>query len=490
MHNTSKESKNTDNQARKSFLVLFMTEFWERFGFYAVTSLLVIFMSKQLGYSDTLAFSIFAAFSALMYITPALGGYIADNYLGYRRSLAAGAILLTAGYCTLALPFTGHLILALALVVVGQGFFKSMPYSMIDGIYKSKTQRKTLDSVYTLYYLSINLGAILPLLISGYLAQNHLWALAYATAAVGMALGALTFCCNYKRLKPADNKLGVKPVKAKIYLLLLATAAVALVVSWALLEWTEAAHIAVWSGSALVLAFIMFQCRHMTRAEQGRVIISILLMVSGAIFFALYYQQPTSLTLFIDRNVTRDLFGIHLPSSTFWIFNPFWIIVLGPILSWMYKRLSKRNNDLSIPVKFAIGSGSMAIGYLVIVLATYTHDANFHISAWWIVVSYLFQSAAELLVNALGPSMIAKLVPKEIKSIMMGMWFIATALGGVVAGSLASLTSIKKSLLGHNAYTMHVYAHAFLEFAILSTITSLLVLLLAKPYTKLMHTIK
>jgi len=156
-----------------------------------------------------------------------------------------------------------------------------------------------------------------------------------------------------------------------------------------------------------------------------------------------------------------------LPSSSFWMFNPMWILIIGPFLNALYNKLGKQKRDFSVTMKFSIGMLFMGMGYLTVVIGTHYANASQHISSWWIIWSYAFQSTAELLVNALGTAMIAKLVPKKMVSVMMGMWFVSTSLGGILAGTMANMTDIPKHHVSA-LYTMHVYAHAFSTFAWIS----------------------
>ena len=450
------------------FYVLFLTEMWERFGFYLMNSLLILYLTKSMGYGDKTAYTAFAAFSALLYITPAVGGYLADHFMGYRRALQFGAVMMTVGYAALALPFHYAIFPALALVVIGTGFFKAMPYALLNQLYRSEAQRSKMDGAFTLYYLSIQIGGLAPVFFGGYAVRYFGWHVTFSAAALGMLVGYLTFRTGKRFFTKADIDVGYQSLPQWFMpALTVACVAAALVVT-ALLMYASVASTVVWSLAAAFVVYVLFKARHLTGKERTRLIVATGLCVFGMVFFAFYYQQPMSLTLFIDRNVDRHVLGLLLPSSSFWMLNPMWILIVGPFLNALYNKLGKHQRDLSVTMKFSIGMLFMGMGYLTVVIGTHYANASQHISAWWIVWSYAFQSTAELLVNALGTAMIAKLVPKQMVSVMMGMWFISTSLGGILAGTMANLTAVPKHQHVSALYTMHVYSHAFSTFAWIS----------------------
>lgn len=446
------------------FYVLFLTEVWERFGFYLMNSLLILYLTKAMGYSDKTAYTAFAAFSALLYITPAIGGYLADHFMGYRRALSFGAGMMAAGYTTLAMPFHHAMFPALALIVMGNGFFKAMPYALLNQLYRSKAQRSKMDGAFTLYYLSIQMGGLAPLFLGGFAVHYFGWHITFGAAAVGMVVGCFTFAAGRRCFAKADIEVSSQQLP-RWFMPALTTGCVAVaVIVTALLMYATAASVVVWSMAGALVVYVMFKAKNLTGRERTRLIVATALCAFGMMFFAFYYQQPMSLTLFIDRNVNRHILGITLPSSSFWVFNPMWILIIGPCLNAVYNKLGKHNRDLSLPMKFSIGMLFMGMGYLTIVVGTHYANGSQHISSWWIVGSYAFQSTAELLVNALGTAMIAKLVPKSMVSLMMGMWFISTSVGGILAGTMANMTAVPKAH-ANAMHTMHVYVHAFSLFA-------------------------
>lgn len=467
------------------FYVLFLTEMWERFGFYLINSLLILYLTKAMGYDDKSAYTIFAAFSALLYITPPLGGYIADRFLGYRRTLTLGAALLTVGYAVLALPLHQLIYPALACVIMGTGFFKSMPYSLLNQLYRSEAQRKKMDGAFTMYYLSIQIGGLVPLFLGGFLVRALGWHPTFAMGMVGMSIGFITFVLGRRCFVDADIAIGYKKTNYFFLGALFIGSVFIMAIIALLLEHTTATQIFIWSITAAVLSYVAFKARRLNNNERFRLIVAVGLTALGAVFFALYYQQPMSLTLFIDRNVNRNIFGFTMPSSSFWVWNPIWILIIGPCLSQLYNWLGQKNHDLSITLKFGIGIIFMGIGYLVIVVGTAFTNSTQHISSGWIAGSYAFQSTAELMVNALGTAMIAKLVHKSLLNVMMGVWFIGTSVGGLVAGNFANLTAAPAHATALE--TLHIYSHAFSIFAAVSISIGIVVCLIAPAITRMVQ---
>jgi POT family proton-dependent oligopeptide transporter len=483
MKTTTILSENTKQPG--GFYVLFLTELWERFGFYLMNALLVLYMTKALGYSDAAAYTSFAGFSALLYITPIMGGYVADHFLGYRLTLTLGSVLLTFGYALLLIPETWGVFLALSFVVVGMGCFKSMPYALLNQLYRTSEQRRKIDSAFTLYYLAIQIGSIPPVLVGGFLVHALGWHPTFAIAAIGMFIGLLTFILNLKFFKDADIEIGYRKRNNVTFSVIVVGCFIAAGIMNFLLNHSDWAHLIVWTITVVMLGYIAIKARALNAKERIRLLIALALTAfGGVVFFALYYQQPMSLTLFVDRNVNRHFLGLNIPSASYWALNPIFVLSIGAVLSVVYDKLSKIGKDPSITMKFGFGVIFMALGYFIVVWGTYFADSTYHISSWWIVGSYALQATAELLVNALGTAMIAKLVPKSLVSVMMGMWFIGTAIGGLLSGTLAKLAAIPKTEMDPLT-TLHVYAHAFNTFAWLSLVVGIIACIAAPTVTRL-----
>lgn len=461
-------------QSKLGVATVCMVEMWERFGFYTVVSLLVLFMTKRYDYSDEQAYNIFAAYTSLLYITPSIGGYFADHFLGYHRSLILGAFVMVLGYVFIALPTHNFFFLGLSTIIIGMGFFKSMPYAIMGRLYKDDLAG--LDRGCTYYYLAIQVGAIMPVMCGGFMVRYFGWHFTFSIAAIGMSLAALIFILMHNFFKTADNTVGLSRINpATLPAFILGSITTALGFTY-LLEHIILTRIVVILGTIGVIAYISYYCRRLTAKERGRIIAAIILSTVAVIYTMLYLQQSSSIVLFTDRNINRLVFGIEIPPSAFWLLAPVWIGIMGLVLGQVYKALSKANKGISIASKFVFGLFCMGIGFGVLYFARYTSAADFHASPFWLVGSYAFQCTAELLINALGPAMILQFVPRQLSGIMMGIWFLAAAGGGLLAGVLANMMSIPDNI-SSAAESMQIYTHAFGVAALLTIGLSVLYLL-------------
>ncbi len=466
MSTRNNSQKNATKSQRRSFTVLFSTEMWERFAFYTLSSLFVLYLIRQMGFSDGKAFSLYGAFTALLFIMPPVGGYLADRYLNYQSTLIVGVVILIIGYSLIIFPENRFFYMGLSCIIIGQGFFKSMPYLLLGQVYGD--DKKSLDSRYTLYYLSINIGGIPAVLFSGVIAKSLGWDYAYAIAALGMVVAFISFSAFFRYLKPYVNKTNKIRLQAVAWILL-GSIAVAATVDTLLLH-VRLADAAIIIACLGLIAYVLKNMYKLTHKERKKLWFMLGLIALSIVFFAFWYQMPTSLTLFIARNVDRHIFGFNLPASSFWAFNPIWILVMSPILAWFYKKLGKRNPNMWI--KFSFGLGLIAIAYWVIVAGCRFFNTAGIISAYWIVAGYLFLSLGELLVSALGASMVIKYSPQSMRGVMMGVWFFASSIAGILAGRLAKMTDIPHS--NHNViYSLHVYQHAFSVFGTTALIITL-----------------
>lgn len=472
-------------QKRMGFNVLFLTEIWERFGFYTVASLLILYMTKALNFSDSTAYTTFATFSALLYITPLIGGYLADKILGYRRTLLMGVITLAIGYVFLSFPSHQALYFGLALVIMGNGFFKSMPYALLGKIYEDQPEK--LESKFTIYYLAINIGGIPALVLAGVIANLIGWNSAFAIAAVGLVIALTIFSAGQRYFHHLGNAIDHKKITLSIYLaIIVGTLASAGLTSY-LLTHPSLANISIYLITAAGLLYIGIAMRSLTTVERKRLLACILMFAVGTAFFVFYYQAPTSLTLFIDRHVNHHIFGVTLPSSSYWGFNPAWIILLGPFLSAAYRKLGKHNPSTAI--KFGIGIALMGIAYYVIAIGITFANKQAMTSSWWIIGSYGFQAVAELLVSALGNGLASQYAPKHLVGVMIGIWFLSTSIGGIIAGKIANIAAVSPHIK-NASLSLHIYKHAFLTYGNIALIVGAIACALAPIINWLTNTKK
>ncbi|MAZ38864.1 MAG: dipeptide/tripeptide permease [Legionellales bacterium] len=474
----------------KAFYILFFVEMWERFGYYGLQALLILYLSKVFNFSDNKAYGTFAAFAALVYATPFLGGFIGDKLIGYHRSLTIGSLMLMCGYFMLSIPtqlLDAHgsqilFYLALGTIVAGNGFFKTSPASLLGKIYGPDDIR--VDSGFTLFYMSINVGSLISMALCGYIAKAISWQAGFATCAIGLALGTITFFMSKKLIANYGSPADFEPLKKK-YILPLTTGTLIVIVASALL--IRYLGFTQWILSFVMLGAVLFYgilIKRTNNLERTKLIACFILTIFAIVFYCLYFQAPQSINLYVDRNVDHHIFGLFVPTASFQSLNPFWILVLAPCLSAFYKKMESNRGDFSLPVKFAAGIFIMGLGFMVLYISKFYADATHHVSAWWVVLSFFLQSFGELLVSALGLAMITKLAPPQFIAVMMGTWYLSTSAAAYLSGLLAKLASVPQGITDPAA-SLKIYSHVFYQFGWITMLIGLLVFCTAPLLKKL-----
>lgn len=459
-----------DRHPRKAFFVLFFVEIWERFGYYGIASLLVLYMVQRLRIGDTRADIIWGAFSALAYSMPMLGGYIGDRILGARRTLVLGAITLALGYVLLSVPLDETLFPAMGLIALGNGLFKINPNNLLSRLYEGEHSK--LDILFTVYYMSLNIGSFFSILLTPWIKDHATWMivlgplrfdswhLAFGLSAIGLTLGLLNYGAFQRYLRPFGTAPDFKKLDVRK---LLAIIAISLVIAYILSEvirYRLAAIGVVWLFVLLMIYVFVHLLRTGRRHERSRVGACIIFIVMSSIW-AVYNQQIyTSLTLFALRNVEHHILGIPVSAAQFQDLNQFWLVLLALPLAWFYQRMGRtKRGDFSIAAKYAAGLYLLAIAFFLYAASSLTAHAGI-VSSWWLVAGYAAQSLGELLISALGFSMVSQLVPEHSRGIIMGAWFLGMGVSMYAGGAIASFASIPSGTLGAIA-TLPVYTRLF-----------------------------
>ena len=451
----------------RAFYPIFFVEVWERFGFYGVQALIVLFMVQSLGHSDAYADLLFTAFAALVFLFPALGGYVGDRLLGTKRTILLGAIFLAVGYFLLSVSIHSQrfMELSLATIAVGNGLFKANPSSLLSKVYQKMQVNQ--DGGFTLYYMAINIGAFLSLFLVPIINQYFGWQLAFMSSGVGMVLAIV----NYLSMKRYIDAVGSGPDFQKIvwgrYLGVIITAVLLIMVSTWLLGHHDILQALLIAAAIVLFAFFFLQGIKASKDERKGMLLFVILFAQAIVFFVLYFQVPTSMTLFVLRNVNHSILGFPVQPGAFQGLNPLWILILSPILAMIYNKMAKKNRDFSMPAKFALGTLCAGIAFLVLPLGTLFAKAGI-VNSLWVVLSYLFQSAGELLVSALGLSLVSRYVPQRLMGYTMGLWFLAVSLSSMIAGHVASMAAIPKSINNDPMVSLPIYRHLFLEIGMVT----------------------
>ena len=443
------------------FVTLFLIEMWERFGYYGMTAVVVLFMVQNLGYGDDRANLTFGAFTAMAYAVPAIGGWIGDQVLGSRRTTLFGAIILAIGYGLLALPYPGLLFLALSVVAVGGGIFKANPANLISKLYEGDTAK--IDSAFTLYYMAVNVGAMISQIATPLIAIWVGWHVAFAVCAGGLVIGIVNFLIMRRHLAHVGSGPDFEPFSAKKTLLVLAGALAGIALVVMIVQNMTIARAVVWLAfAALIGIFTLLIWKSNARERKGLWAV-IILTAETMLFFIFYQQMMTSLTLFALRNVDLHLnvFGLHyaVPAGQVQALDPIWIFILSPILAWLYNSLSRGRGDLHIASKFAIGFVILSLGFF-----TYGISGLFAVQGkvafGWMIGGYGLQALGELLISGLGLAMVSRYVGPRLRGFVMGSWFLATGISQYLGSFVATYAAVPRSVT-NPVETLPLYTHLF-----------------------------
>jgi len=437
----------------KGLYMLFFAEMWERFSYYGMRALLTLYLVKHWLYSDGSANLIYGAYTSLVYITPVLGGWLADRYLGQRKAVLFGAILLTLGHFFMAFEGDGSgytndstlnvFWLALALIIVGSGFLKANISVIVGQLYSRTDIRR--DSAYTIFYMGINLGAACGVLIAAFLGETVSWALGFGLAGFGMLLGLIVFIVGKPLLRgngeaPNPAKLKEKVAGINLEWLLYGVGLLGVAVIWLLIQYQSAVGwILLVSGIAL-LAYVLFEAFKLDNEARDRVFAMIFLILLMPLFWGLFEQAGGSLNLFTDRHVDKG----GIPTTFFQSINPIYIILLGPLFAGLWQFLAKRGIEPSTPAKMGLGILQMGLAFVVMVWGAENYSATGDAGALmmpvlFLFIFYLLSTTGELCLSPVGLSAMNRLSARHMASLMMAAFFFGTAGGNYVAGFMGSL---------------------------------------------------
>ena len=467
----------------RPFYMIFLLEVWERFGYYTVQGILTLYFVRHLGFSEEMAYYTYGAFFALVYGLVVVGGYLGDNILGTKRTIVLGLLVLALGYLSLALVSTKGVFWALGLVCVGNGLFKANPSSLLSKCYDEGDPR--LYGGFTLYYMAVNLGSIVALLIGPAVSSRFGYPYAYFLSFIGILLGIANYCFQRQYLVDIHTEADDKAIAFWKWGLVFVGINITTLAAAYLLQHVLLARQLMWAITLLVVGMYFYSMRGESRASALRMLLAFLLMVEAVLFFILYQQMPTSLNLFAVNNVHPILFGIVIDPQSFQVLNPIWIVVMSPILAKVYKVLHFRGVCFPVAYKFALGMTFCGISFSLLYFARFVHDDVGMVSSWWLVASYLFQSTGELLVSALGVAMVAELVPKRMDGFVMGVWFLTSAVAGFIGASVATYTALPKQLLP-GVSSLFIYTSAFAYIGLATLFVAVCMWAASPRLTKLM----
>jgi proton-dependent oligopeptide transporter, POT family len=463
------------------FKLAFFTAMCERFGFYVLSFLIVLYVKSVLNLSDTEAFSLFAVFTALAYLMPAIGGYLADNIMGIRRSMVLGLLLEGIGLTVLAVPNDHLLPWGLGLVILGVCFYKITPTDLLARAYEKNDPR--IDGGFTLFYMAINVGSLLASVLSGFVQVRYGWHIAFLMGAAVLYLGVIIYFILVHTAKKVDAKPGYMKLSTKKIFWLIAGTLVALVCCRLLIVHAVIADIFFFFATACLLLYFLYEIFKSPKKEKLKIIACLCLIVIGMAFFVFYYQAYTSMVLFINRSVNRQVLGFTLPTPLFLAFNPIWILLLSPLLAMAYGYLGRKGKDFAVTTKFSCGMLLVSVCFLSLKFSTYFPDAKGQISGWWICLAFFLYTFAELLISALGVAMVTRIAPKKLYGVMMGAWYlIAASLASALSGIFAGLTAVPENVTDP-VTVLNIYGNGFFEMGLIGLGITVVVFIVA-PFIK------
>ena len=430
---------------------LFLTEMWERMSFYGMRALLVLYMTGAvnqleggLGFSQIDAQAIYGIYVGMVYFMVVPGGWLADNLLGHQRAVLWGGIVIAMGHFTLALPLQETFFLGLALVVLGTGLLKGNISTIVGELYSGRDEQR--DSGFTLFYMSINIGSFLGFLICGYLGEKIGWHWGFGAAGIGMLLGLFQYIRYRSLLGEAGalpnsmssarrKKLSKASVLVSLVLLSLVVAGLLGLIELEARAFAEnfAYFLTILSGGYFLYLYLF---AGLNAGEKRNVLVLFFLFVGAAAFWSGFDQSGGSLNIFARDYTDLDIGGFTMPVSWVQFFNPVFVVIFAPIFAAFWTYLARRNLDPSLPVKFVIGLLFMALSFVVMLFAVGLAMEQELVSVRWLLLTYLLHTWGELALSPIGLSAFSRYSPKKYVGQMFGLWFLASAIGGVLAGLL------------------------------------------------------
>lgn len=482
----------------RGLAVLFFAEMWERFSFYGMRGLLILYLTKHWLFNDAFANSVYAGYAAMVYLMPVIGGLVADRYLGFKNAVMIGAILLCAGHLGMAFEGTPAFLadgtvvrdevalqvfyLSLALIIVGVGLLKPSISSIVGELYGPHDARR--DGGFTIFYMGINVGAVLAALTCGYLGEAYGWAYGFGLAGIGMLVGLITFARGRHLLAGKGDRPVLSQQRQREARWVLPGIALAVVLAWQLMQHQDLVGGLLSVASVLavvgVLVFMFVSCTAEERRSMG---LLLFLIAYSVIFWALFEQAGSSMNLFADRNVDRTVAGIEVATAQLQFFNPGFIILFAPLFSLLWQFLGRRGWEPSSSAKFGLGITQAGLGFFLLVYGIDQADSAGQVAMVWLALAYMVHTTGELCLSPVGLSMVTRLSVQRVVGMMMGVWFLASSVAHYLAGVIAALASVEGGATADAASSLAIYRQTFYMVGVVGTVTGV-VLLLLSPWLK------
>ena len=477
----------------KGLFVCFATEMWERFSYYGMRALLILYLTKHWEFTDATSYLIYGAYTSLVYIMPVFGGMLADQILGSKKAVTYGAILLVFGHLGMTVESNEQIFyLSLALIVSGVGFLKPNISTMVGALYEEGDPRR--DSGFTIFYMGINIGAFTATLLCGYLGEQVGWAYGFGAAGIGMLFGLIIFLWGQKYLEglaePPSNKYLQKMNGISYESWAYISGIFMVLVTWFLVQNSQlVGQLLGGFGAIFIGAWLLYALFRCAPDERDRLIVVGILILFSLIFWALFEQAGSSLNILTDRGVNRVIFGWEVPASMFQSLNAGFIFTIAPLFAMLWIALAKRNMEPSTPIKFSIGIILVGLGFLALVYGMGSSE-GLQTGVFWIILIYLLHTLGELCLSPVGLSSVTKLSPQRIVGFMMGMWFFASAAGNYVAGLIARATASDSSGVSNDVFDLtqkQSFMDVYTDVGLMAIGCGIFLAILTPILKKLMH---
>jgi POT family proton-dependent oligopeptide transporter len=442
----------------KGLYVLFFAEMWERFSYYGMRALLIFYLTKHWLFDDGKANLVYGAYTSLVFVTPVLGGYLADRYLGQRRAVQYGALLMSIGHLLMAVeghggqadPTINVFWLALAAIIVGNGFLKANISVIVGQLYPLTDVRR--DGAYTIFYIGINTGAAIGTILAGWLGETYGWSYGFGAAGIGMALGLVVFVLGRPLLLGRGE--APRPLSRRAEWTIYAIGIAAIAIIWALIQYQDVIQTLLIVSGVALLGYVLFEAFKLEPHARDRIFAVLFLIALNPVFWGLYEQAGGSLNLYTDRFVDRQ--GVE--ASLFQSINPIYIVLLGPVFAGLWVGLGKRGWEPSAPAKFGLGLMQVALSFLIFAWGARAVGPGVATPVFLVFLIYFLQTTGELCLSPVGLSAMNRLAPRHLASLIMGAWFYMTAVGNFVAGKIGEATGGGEGGAMTKEGTLSVYA--------------------------------
>ena len=473
----------------RGLYLLFYAEMWERFSYYGMRALLILYLTRYWLFSDGKASLIYGTYTALVYVAPLLGGYMADRWLGQRKAVVYGGVVLALGHALMAVegapgtgdpairqadPMIGIFWLALALIIVGSGFLRASISVLVGQLYRLTDVRR--DGAYTIFYMGINVGAALGTILVGYLGETLGWSWGFGLAGVGMVCGLLIFLAGRPALRGQGEP--PKPLARGAEFALYGAGLVAVALAWLLIRYQHLVQLLLIVAGVAMLGYILSVALRLPKEPRERIFAILFLIALNPVFWGLYEQAGGSLNLYTDRYVDRA----GVPASLFQSINPIYIVLLGPVFAALWQWLGKRRLEPSAPAKFGLAIIQLGLGFFLLVWGANAAGAQALTPVVFIFLIYLLNTTAELCLSPVGLSAMTRLSPAQLASFVIGAWFYMNAVGNFVAGKIGEATGGESGTMSREL-TLSIYA----DLGWVALGVGLAVLLLARAVRPWLH---